>query len=172
MMITSAIRNGQFWTTSLKIIALVMILTIPVLLTDAYGSEDGNFKIRVISDDMVRACAGIEYGEEQCRRVNDYSTTFVFYNVPVGDSIYAEITDSYGDNFCATGENHKMHAPEILRPVIPCGSGRSDVDADIDDRPTQSSDIVIYGDNNDVRVDQRQQNIIDQIIGDLGEILE
>jgi hypothetical protein len=55
-------------------------------------------------------------------------------------------------------------------PVIPCGSGRSD--ADIDNRPTQSSDIVIYGDNNKVKVDQRQQNIIDQIIGDINEILE
>jgi hypothetical protein len=49
-MIRSAINNRQFWTTSLKITVLVMILIIPVLLTDAYGSGDGNFKIRVISD--------------------------------------------------------------------------------------------------------------------------
>lgn len=119
---------------------------------------------------MVHACASIEYGEEQCRNVDDYSTTFVFYDVPMGTSIYAEITNSDGDNFCATGENHKKQAPEILRPVIPCGSGRSE--ADIDNRPTQSSDIVIYGDNNKVKVDQRQQNIIDQIIGDINEILE
>ena len=164
------INNSQSWTVWLKIVVLVTILTIPPLIADAYESGNGNFKIRVTSDDMVHACAGIEYGEEQCRSVDDYSTTFVFYDVPVGTSIYAEITDSYGDNFCARGENHKRHAPEILRPVIPCGSGRSD--ADIDNRATQSSDIVIYGDDNKVKVDQRQQNIVDQIIGDINEILE
>jgi hypothetical protein len=124
-MITSAINNRDFWNASLKITVFWMILTIPALLTNAYGSGDGsgdgNFKIRVISDDMVHACAGIEYGEEQCRSVNEYSTTFVFYDVPIGTSIYADITDSYGDTFCATGENHKKHAPETLRPVIPCG---------------------------------------------------
>ena len=163
------INDRQVWIVWLKMVILV-ILTIPPLITYAYGSDYQNFKIKVISDDIVHACAGIEYGEEQCRNVDDYSTTFVFYDVPVGTPIYTEITDSYGDNFRATGENHKKHAPEILRPVIPCGSGRSD--ADIDNRVTQSSDIVIYGDNNKVKVDQRQQNIVDQIIGNINDIFE
>lgn len=38
-MITSAINNREFWTASLQITVLVMILTIPVLLTDAMDQE-------------------------------------------------------------------------------------------------------------------------------------
>jgi hypothetical protein len=164
-------NNRQFWTVWLKIVALATILTIPTLLTNAYGSDDGNFKIKIISDDMVHACATIiEYKEKQCRNIDDYSTTFVFYNMPVGALIFAEITDSYGDNFCAIGENHKKHAPEILRPVTPCASGESN--ADMDNEQIQSSYIEIHGDNNKVRVDQRQQNIVDKIIEDINDILD
>ena len=164
-------NNRQFWTVWLKIVVLVTILTISTLLTNSYGSDDGNFKIKIISDDMVHACAAIiEYEEEQCKNVNDDSTTFVFYDVPVGTLISAEITDSYGNNFCSTGENHKKHAPEVLRPVIPCKSGGSN--ADMDSEQIQSSHIEIHGDNNKVGVDQRQQNIVDKIIEDINDILD
>jgi hypothetical protein len=161
-------NNRQFWTIWLKIVVLATILTIPALLTNAYGLDDGNFKIKIISDDMVHACAAIiEYEEEeQCRNVDDYSTTFVFYDMPVGTLIFAETTDSDGDKFCATGENHKKHAPEILRPIIPCGSGGL-ADAGMDNEQIQSSHIEIHGDNNKVR----QQNIVDKVIEDINDIL-
>src|SRR5919198_956782 len=112
-MMIQMMNNRQFWTLCLKIGVLMTILTISGLLTNVHASDDENFKIKIISDDMVHACAAIiEYKEQQCRNVDDYSTTFVFYDVPIGTLIFAEITDSYGNNFCATGENHKKHAPE------------------------------------------------------------
>lgn len=42
----------------------------------------------------------------------------------------------------------------------------------MDNEQIQSSHIEIHGDNNKVRVDQRQQNIVDQIIEDINDIFE
>jgi hypothetical protein len=44
--------------------------------------------------------------------------------------------------------------------------------ADMDNEQTQSSHVVIYGDNNKVKIDQRQRNIVDQTIEDIDGLFE